>query len=79
MDYHTYDSLYKTIKEQYARPIKDKIETKQDKVLKKITDTYDNPTITNVVSTIQTAVATEPPKPKEEKPEDYLYIHKNYI
>lgn len=79
MEYHTYNSLYKTIKEQYARPIKDKIETKQDKVLKKLTDTYDNPTITNVISTIQTAVAREPLKPKEEKPEDYLYIHKNYI
>jgi hypothetical protein len=79
MEYHTYKSLNKTIKEQYARPVKDKIETKQDRVLKKLTNTYDDPTITNVIATIQTAVATEPPKPKEEKLEDYLYINKNYI
>jgi len=79
MDYHSYLSLNKTIKEQYARPIKDKKETKQDKVLRKLTDTYDNPTITNVISTVETAISTEPQKLKKEKQEDYLYIHKNYI
>lgn len=79
MDYHNYSSLNKTIKEQYARPIKDKKETKQDKVLRKLTNTYDNPTITNVISTFEMAVSTEPEKPKKEKQDDYLYIHKNYI
>jgi len=79
MNYHTYDSLYKTIKEQYKRPIKDKIETKPDKIIKKITDTYDNPTITNVISSIQTVITSEPLKVKEENPKEYLYIHKNYI
>lgn len=77
MEYHTYPSLYKTIKEQYARPVKP--ETKEDKILKKMTATYDNPSIGNVISTVKTIVETEPPKQKEEKPEEYLYFHKNYI
>lgn len=77
MDYHTFASLNKTIKEQYAKSKKE--ETKQDDILRKMTDAYDNPTIQNLYSTIQTAITTEPKKPKQEKQEDYLYIHKNYI
>jgi hypothetical protein len=79
MDYHNYLSLNKTIKEQYARPIKDKKETKQDKVLKNLTNTYDNPSIINIISTLETVISTEPEKLKKENQEDYLYIHKNYI
>jgi len=80
MEYHTYNSLNKTIKEQYSRPNKNKIEIKEDKIIKNIINTYNEPTINNIINTVKIISENENLKEKrEEKEEEYLYIHKNYI
>lgn len=79
MEYHSYNSLYKTIKEQYERLRKD--ETKEDKILGQMTDIYNNPSLDKIKTTTEIikTVMTPEVKKEEEKKENYLYIHNNYI
>lgn len=79
MEYHSYNSLNRTIKEQYERLRKN--ETKEDKIMGQITDIYNNPSLDKIKTTTEIikTVITPEIKKEEEKKERYLYIHNNYI
>lgn len=73
MDYHTYESLYNTIKEQYSRPDidEDKTETtkreigfmsdlfNQTDIAKSLESAYNIPTIDNLLNLSKTVLSTE--------------------
>jgi hypothetical protein len=81
METHTYDSLYRTIKEQYSRKgIKtDDIDERQETIVKNVINVYNNPSISGILETGKTIIELQKPIKPEDDVNNYLYVHKNYI
>ena len=75
MEYHTYQSLYTIIKQQYPAV---KSTDQDSQTYNQLIDFYKNTKLETVVSSLQSAIAPEPAKETNDNPSNYVYFSKNY-
>ena len=77
MEYHTYQSLYTIIKQQYPA-VKSSDQDQDSQTYNQLYDFYKNPKLETVVSSLQSVIAPEPAKETNDNPSNYVYFSKNY-
>ncbi len=75
MEYHTYQSLYMIIKQQYPAV---KSSDQDNQTYNQLIDFYKNPKLETVMSSLQSVIAPEPAKETNDNPSNYVYFSKNY-
>jgi len=78
MEYHTYNSLYETIKYQYSNIKKEKTqeEINRDNTYKLAYDIYNNPSVDNILGKIKNEINKD--KINKDDINTYVYVSKNY-
>lgn len=80
MEYHTYNSLYETIKYQYSKiqkPPKTQEQLNLENTYNFAYDIYNNPSIDNIMNKIKNEINKEKIQNKDDI-DTYVYIAKNY-
>ena len=72
MEYHTYDSLFKVIKQQYPKTP----QTKEDTIMKSLVDAYRVPTTDNLLMALKSATTPEEKSIEKDDIKSYIYVHR---
>ena len=73
MEYHTYQSLYTTIKKQYPK-VSSSNQNNDQQTYNQLYDFYKNPKLETVVSSLQTVITPEPAKENKSNRDKYVYL-----
>lgn len=80
MEYHTYDSLFRTIQQQYPTSGglwgSGSSGTKEDAILGSLVDAYRVPTTGNLLKALKTATTPQEKPIEKDNKDSYIYIHR---
>lgn len=79
MEYHTYDSLFRVINNQYPKSQGiwgSSSKTKEDAIMGSLVDAYRVPTTDNLFKALKTATITQKKPIEKDDINSYIYIHK---
>ena len=72
MEYHSYDSLFRAIQQQYPTS-----KTKEDAILRSLVDAYRVPTTGNLLKAFNTATAPQEKPIEKDNINSYIYVHRS--
>ena len=75
MEYHSYDSLFKVIQQQY--PSSKTSKTKEDAILGSLVDAYRVPTTGNLLKAFNTATTPQEKPIEKDNINSYIYVHRS--
>lgn len=78
MEYHSYDSLFRAIQQQYpTSKISETSKTKEDAILGSLVDAYRVPTTGNLLKAFNTATKPQEKPIEKDNINSYIYVHRS--
>jgi len=78
MEYHSYDSLFKAIQQQYPSSKTSGVsKTKEEAILGSLVDAYRVPTTGNLLKAFNTATTPQEKPIEKDNINSYIYVHRN--
>lgn len=78
MEYHSYDTLFKAIQQQYpSSKASGASKTKEEAILGSLIDAYRVPTTGNLLKAFNTASTSQEKPIEKDDINSYIYVHRN--